>query len=483
MNDKVINNFLWRLLERFGAQGVTFLVSIILARLLDPSTYGTVALVTVIISILSVFIDSGLGSALVQKKDADDIDFSTVFYFNIIFCIIFYIILFLISPIISIYYGNFELTNIIRVLGLTLIISGFKNVQNAYVSRNLIFKSYFYATLSGTIVSAIIGIWMAYNNYGVWALIVQNVSNNLIDTVVLWFMVRWRPKLLFSFDRLKLMFDYGWKLLASSLLDTFWKQLRQLIIGLKYSTSDLAYYNKGNNFPEVTTVSILTSLDSVLFPAMAQEQDNVFQVKQITRKAIRIGSYVLWPVMIGLAVCSDNLIKLILTDKWLPAVPYLRIFCITYAFYPIHTSNLNAIKALGRSDIFLKLEIIKKIVGLIIILISMKYGVYAMALSTIVSSVLSQIINSYPNKKLMNYKYIDQLKDLLPSLAMSVIMGIIVYCINFIGLNSLLTLVIQVISGMIIYLVLSIITKNESFNYCLNILKSIVDRKKSKTID
>ena len=477
MNDKVIvNNFLWKLLERFGAQGVTFLVSIILARLLDPSAYGTIALVTVIIAVLSVFIDSGLGNALVQKKDTDELDFSTVFYFNILVCLILYALLFIFAPNVAKFYNNTKLVPIVRVLGLTLIISGFKNIQNAYVSRNLIFKKYFYSTLGGTIVSATIGIWMAYKGYGVWALVVQNITNNFVDTVVLWFTVEWRPKFQFSFSRLKTLFSYGWKLLASSLLETIWKQLSQLIIGKKYTSSDLAYYNKGNNFPEVTTVSILGSIDSVLFPAMSKEQDNVLNVKDITRKSIKIGSYMLWPMMVGLAVCSDNIISLLLTDKWLPSVPYLRIFCITYAFYPIHTSNLNAIKALGRSDVFLKLEIIKKIIGLIIILISMKYGVYVMALSTLLSSIISQIINSYPNKKLMNYKYIDQLKDLLPAAMLSIIMGVMVYCVNYAGFNNLLTLIIQIILGIIIYIGLSIITKNDSFVYCLAVVKSIVKK-------
>lgn len=483
MNNILIDNFIWRLLERFGAQGVTFIVSIILARLLDPEIYGTIALVTVIITILNVFIDSGFGNALIQKKEVDDIDYSSVFFFNVFICIILYVVLFALSPQIAKFYGNSELVSIIRVLSLTLVISGVKNIQNAYISRNLLFKKYFYATLGGTIVAAIVGIFMAYKGYGVWALVFQSIINNLIDTMILWITVNWKPKLLFSFNRLKVLFNYGWKLLLSSLLDTTYIQLRQLIIGKKYSTNDLAYYNKGHHFPEITTISIITSMDSVLFPTMSKQQDDVLTVKNITRKSIKITSYVLWPMMIGLAACSDNLIRLLLTDKWMPAVPYLRIFCITYAFYPIHTSNLNAIKALGRSDIFLKLEIMKKTVGLLIIFVSMRYGVYIMALSTIISSVIGQIINSYPNKKLMNYRYIDQLKDLAPASFMSLFMGIIVYSINYIGLNSLLTIIIQVVLGIIIYIGLSIITKNDSYIYCLNTLKLFINRKNNSIND
>lgn len=477
MNNKVVlSNFTWRLLERFGAQGVTFVVSIILARLLDPVVYGTVALVTIFTTILQVFVDSGLGTALIQKKDADDIDFSTVFYFNLLICIILYLMLFISAPLIASFYNQIELISIIRVLGLILIISGFRNIQNAYVSRNLLFKKFFFATIIGTIISAIIGIYMAYAGYGVWALVFQNLSNSFIDTLVLWVTIKWRPKLIFSFSRIKVLFNYSWKIFISSLIDLVWRKMNELIIVKKYTAIDLAFYNKGSHFPEVTTYSLISSIDSVIFPIMSKEQENVESVKNMTRKSIKVGSYVLWPMMIGLASCSDNLIRLLLTEKWIPAIPYLKIFCVTCAFYPIHAFNLNAIKALGRSDIFLKLEIIKKVVGLIIILIAMRYGVYVIALSTIISSVVSQIINSYPNNKLMNYRYIDQLKDLAPSAILSIIMGIIVYCVNYIGLNTILTLIVQVILGIIIYVGLSIITKNDSFAYCINVLKTFRNR-------
>lgn len=476
MNDNVVGNLFWRLLERFGAQGVTFLVSIILARLLGPEIYGTVALVTIIITVLSVFIDSGLGSSLIQKNEVDDLDYSSVFYFNVIVCLILYAILFVTSPTIARFYNQNQLVSIIRVLGLTLIISGFKNIQNAYVSRNLIFKKYFYATLGGTILSAILGIWMAYKGYGVWALVFQNLSNNLIDTIILWFTVNWRPKLLFSFSRLKVLLKYSWKLLASALLDTTHNQMRQLIVGKKYSSTDLAFYSKGEHFPASMMQAIILSIDSVLFPAMSQKQSKMEDIRNMSRKSIKIGSYVLCPMMIGLAACSNNLIRLFLSDEWIPVVPYLRIFCVAYAFYPIHTTNLNAIKAFGRSDIFLKLEIIKKIVNIIIIIISIEYGVYAIAMSTLVSDVISQIINSHPNKTMLNYGYLDQLKDMMPSAILSIITGAVVYCVNYYRLNVALTLMLQVIIGIIVYVGISIIIRNENLIYCLNILNLLLNK-------
>lgn len=473
----IVSNFIWRLFERFGTQIISFVLSIILARILDPNVYGQVAIVLVLISILSVFIDSGFGNALIQKKEVDDIDYSSVFYFNIFICLILYAILFFFAPSIALFYHSSELTSIIRVLGLTIIISGVTNIQNSYVSRNLLYKKYFYCTLIGTSISAIVGIILALNGYGVWSLVFQNLSNNIINTIALWAIVKWRPKLKFSFSRLKVLFSYGWKLLISSLINTTWTKLRQLIIGREFSASELAFYNKGSHFPDITTSSVITSINSVIFPTMSKAQDSIESVKNIMRKSIKIGSYILWPMMIGLASCADNFVIVFLSEKWIPIVPFLRIFCISYAFYPIHTSNLSAINAIGRSDLFLKLEIIKKISDFIIIIISIRYGVFAMALWTIPSNFLSQIINSWPNSKLLNYKYIDQIKDLMPALLMSAVMGIAVYSINYLGFNSLLTLIVQVLFGILVYFVLSKLTKNDSYKYCKDVFLSYINRK------
>ena len=480
---KVTSNLLWKLLEKFGAQGVTLIVSIILARLLDPVVYGTIAIVTVITTLLQVFIDSGLGVSLIQKKDSDDLDFSTVFYFNFLVCIVLYVGLFFVSPLIANFYEIEELTPIIRVLGLTLIISGVRGIQQSYVSKHLMFKKFFFSTFGGTIISGVIGIWMAYNGYGVWSLVFQTLSNQFIGTVILWFTVKWRPKLQFSFTRLKRLFSYGWKLLLSSLLDTLWRDLSQIIIGKKYTTEDLAFYNKGKQFPQLATDALNGSIDSILLPTMSEVQDNPERVKSMTRRSIKMSSFLLWPMMIGLAACAEPFIDFLLTDKWLFAVPFMQIFCIVYAFYPIHTANLNAIKAMGRSDLFLILEIIKKSVSLILILSSMWFGVLAMALSSLVGSLCSQIINSWPNKKLLNYSYLEQIKDILPSLLIALIMGGVVYCVNFLKLTNWLTLLIQVPVGVIIYVLLSWIFKVETFTYCINLVKSFLRKRKEVNVN
>lgn len=468
---EITANLGWRFLERFGAQGVTFVVSLVLARILDPEVYGTVALLTALMTVLQVFVDSGLGIAVIQKKNIDDLDYSTIFYFNIIFSLLLYFLLFVSSPYIAKAYKNADLCPLIRVLGIIILIAGAKNVLHAYVSRNLLFKKFFFATLGGTLGAAVVGITMAYNGYGAWALIAQYLFNATIDTIILWITVKWYPKCEFSFERLKVLFSYGWKLMLSTLIDKLWIQLRQLIIGVKYSAEDLAFYNKGNEFPENASTAINSSIDSVLLPIMSRAQDNKEEVKQMTRRAITVSSYVIWPVMMGLAACAEPMIRLLIKEKWLFAVPYLRVFCITYAFLPIHTANLNAIKAIGRSDVFLKLEIIKKIVVLVLILSTMWISVYAMALSAIMGSVLGHIINSWPNRKFLNYSFFEQVKDVLPSMFMAIAMGLIVYSIQLAGFSDLVTLLIQIPFGVFIYVVLSLLVRYKPFFYCLSLVK------------
>ena len=474
----VIKNFLWRLAERVGAQGVKLLVELVLARILLPEQYGVIAMVAVFITVFNVFVDSGLGNALIQKKDADDLDFSSVFWFNVVWCVVLYGVLFLISPLVASFYHREELTQILRVLGLQIVISGVKNVYQAYVSRTMQFRKFFFSTLGGTVGAAVIGITMAYRGYGVWALVAQQLFNVLTDTVILTITVKWHPKRIFSFERLKGLLSYGWKLLLSALLDTLYNEARSLIIGRKYTSEDLAFYNRGELFPQVIAANVNTSIDSVLLPTMSREQDERDKVRAMTRRAIMTSTYIMAPLMIGIACIGTPLVRLILTEKWLPCVPYLQIFCASMLFFPIHTANLNAIKALGRSDLFLKLEILKKVIGIALILITMHISVLAMALSTLVNSLLCQLINTWPNRKLLDYSYADQIRDILPNLLLAAVMGGCVFGVGLIGLPDWVTLLIQVVLGAALYAGLSAAVKNKSYRYLLDVLDNF--RKKSK---
>lgn len=475
---KVFANLIWRFFERIGAKLISVLVQLILARLLAPEVFGTVAIVILITDILQVFVESGFGTALIQKKDADDLDFSSVFFFNIAICLFLYIALFFAAPLLARIYKNSELVSVFRVVGLILIVSGLRNVQQAYVSRNMLFKRFFFSTIGGTLCAAFVGIYMAYKGYGVWAYVAQYLVNNVVGTIILWITVKWRPTLHFSITRLKNLFSFGWKLLVSSLLNTVSEKLRPLIIGYRFTSENLAFYNEGNIFPNLIVENVNSSIDSVLLPALSEEQDSSERVKAMTRRAVSVSSYVMWPLMIGLLCCAKPLVSLLLTDAWLPAVPFIRIFCLYYALYPIHTANLNAIKSMGRSDIFLKLEIIKKILDLLIVIVTLLISPFAMALGLLAEGVLCLFINSVPNRKLINYSFAEQLMDIFPSVLIALIMGIPVFAVSLFGWGNLITLIIQVPLGAAIYLLMSKITKSESFEYILSIVRTYLNHGK-----
>ncbi len=476
-SQSVLSNLIWRFMERCGSQLISFVVSVVLARLLAPELYGSIALVTVITSILQVFVDSGMANALIQKKDTDDLDYSSVFYFNLVFCLVLYLGLFLAAPFIARVYEDSSLVPVIRVLGLTLVVSGVKNVQQAYVSKTMQFRRFFFATLGGTLFSAVVGISMAYMGYGIWALVMQQLLNAAVNTAILWLTVGWKPRLAFSFTRLAGLISYGWKLLVSALLDTVYNKLYQLVVGIVYSSADLAYYNKADQLPVLVVENINSSIDSVLLPVLSAEQDKRLVVREMTRRAIKMSTYVMMPMMAGLAACAEPLVRLLLTEKWLPCVPYMQIFCVCYAFYPLHTANLNAIKAMGRSDMFLYLELVKKAVGILALVITMYMGVFYMALSRIFTGVLSQLINAFPNKKLLDYPYLEQLKDMAPSILLSAAMGAGVYLLTFLGLNDFATLALQLACGVALYVALSLLFRIDSFNYILSVIKNILHRR------
>lgn len=475
---RVFSNLIWRFAERCGAQAISFLVSIVLARMLAPKEYGIITLITVFITIFQVFVDSGLGNALIQKKDADDLDFSTVFYTNVVFCSILYLLFFVSAPLIAIFYDDITLTSLIRVLGVIILISGVKNVQQAYVSRNLMFRKFFFSTLGGTIVAAIVGITMAMAGCGVWALAAQQITNVTIDTIILWITVKWRPKRIFSVERLKGLFSYGWKLLASSLVSAVYDNIAELIIGKVYSSADMAYYNKGRQFPGFIVYNVNSAINSVLFPVMSNVQDHLENVKLMTKRSIKISIYIMAPLMMGLAVTADSVVRLLLTEKWVSCVPFLRIFCIEFMFWPIHGANTNAIKAMGRSDIYLKLEIIRKCIALILILATMRFGTIAIAYGNLVGRILNQVINAWPNKKLLKYGFAEQLKDLMPSVLLSIGMCAIVWCVSFLHFSTLITLVVQILIGAFVYILGSIVFQIDSFSYLKNILASFIKNQK-----
>jgi O-antigen/teichoic acid export membrane protein len=479
---KILSSLFWKLMEQGGTQGIQFIVSIVLARLLLPEDYGMIALVTIFIIIANVFVQSGFNTALIQKKGANEADFSSVFYLSLFVASLLYVILFFAAPLIAAFYDKPQLISVLRVISVTLFFGVFNSIQNAVVARKMQFKKLFFSSLGAIVVSGTVGIVMAYAGFGVWALVAQQITNQLLITVILWFTVKWRPRLLFSFERVKGLFSYGWKLLVSVLIDNLYINLSSLIIGKIYNAEMLGFYNRGKQFPELIVTNIDGSIQSVMLPALASQQDNRQRVKDMVRRSIVTSSFILFPMMVGVAVIAEPLVKILLTEKWLPCVPFLQIYCVSYALWPIHTANLQAINALGRSDIFLKLEIIKKILGLAILGVTVFYGVYAIALGGIVSGLIGTIINSYPNAKLLNYSYKEQWKDIMPSLLLSLVMGAVVYSIQLIGLSVWPTLLTQVCVGVILYLAIAWIFKLECFTYLLFTWKDILKNRKRATV-
>lgn len=462
---KTISNLVWRFAERCGAQSIALFASIILARILEPEDYGMIALVMIFMNILQVLVDFGLGSALIQKKNVNDLDFSTVFCCNLFLGCVVYVGVYFSAPAIAVFYDNKTLISIIRVLGMTVIIAGVKNVKQAYVSKHFLFKRFFYSTLGGTIGSTVCGIYLAYHGYGIWALVVQQVSNALLDTTILWIIVEWRPKKYFSFTRLKTLLSYGWKILASSLIDTVYKDIRELIIGKVYSPANLAYYNRGKQFPDIIAMNVSLSVDTVLLSVLSDNQDDRRRIKKMMRRAIRMESYILWPIMFGLIPLGEKLVRTVLTEKWVDCVPYLCMFSFVSGMEMIQTINLNAVKAIGRSDIYLKMELLKKSVGIIIVLITVNISMLAIGTGAVIYTIVSSFVNIFPNRQLLNYSFFEQIRDVMPSFLLSAFMAIVVWKLPISYTKIYVQLIIQILIGMIIYLVGSVAFKLDGFQY------------------
>lgn len=470
---KVISSLFWKLLEQGGIQLIQLVVQIFLARLLEPENFGLIAIVVAFSNIAQVLVQGGLNTALIQKKDADSIDFSSVFYISLFISGVLYVVLFVASPSIANYYQNPELSIMLRVIALTLFPGALNSVQYAFISKNLLYRKLFYNSLSSTLLSGVAGVWAALSGFGAWALVIQRLVNQISISLIMWFTVKWRPTLQFSFTRVKSLFYFGGRLMISNLLDTFYMDLRTLVIGRKYSAKTLAHFNRGQSMPNLLSKILDGSIQSVMLPTMSSMQDQTESIKRTIRRSIKTSSFLVFPLMAGFAATAEAATTIVLGQKWLPAVPFLQIFCLAAALRPVHSANLQAINAVGRSDIYLKLSIIKNLVGILLLIISVPLGIYFVAFGQIVFGIISALINAWPNKTLFNYSAQEQLTDVLPSLILSGVMGIIVYPIKYLFASAWLTLIIQVLVGVILYIGFAIIFKMESFVYIKNSIHEI----------
>ena len=472
LKSEVISSLFWKTFERIGTQGIQFIVSIILARILLPDDYGVVSMLLVFTTIANVFIENGFSVSLVQKKIADEKDFSSVFYTSLLIASICYLIIYFITPYISDFYNMPQIIPLLRVLALVLFFGALNSVQNARISRNMEFRKLFFSSLGAIIVSGSTGIILAYLGYGPWALVWQQLSNAIATSIILWFTSGWKPKFIFSFKAIKNLFSYGWKILVSSLIDAIYINLNNLVIGKFFSSKTLGNYNKGDQFPKLIVTNVENSLSVVMLSAFSREQDSKEKLKKMLRKSIMMSAFFVFPMMLGLAAVSRNLVIVLLTEKWLGCVIYMQLLCIVYICRPYNSINSQVIKAVGKSGVFLKIEIAKKTLGILTLFLTVKYGVYVMTLGQIFVAIISSIINTIPNKKLLGYGYFDQVRDVFPSFVISLIMFVVVLLIGQLCLNIYLLVLLQILSGIIVYVILSKLLKIESFEYLLNMIKN-----------
>lgn len=461
---------MWKFLERICAQGVSFVVSIILARLLLPEDFGNVAMILIFIAIADVFVNSGFSTSLIQKKDADDLDYSTMFYSSQLTSIMIYLIIFILAPLVGKFYNNDFLVILLRVFALRIPLSVYNSIQHAYISNKMLFKKFFFSTIIGTVFSGIIGIIMAYHGYGVWSLIAQYFINTIVDTLVLSITTPWKPKLIFSFSRAKKLMSFGSKVLLTDLIGTFFDQLRALLIGKKYTSSDLAYYEKGSQFSGFISSNIITSIMTVLFPALSKISDDIDKVKKASRLSVQVLSFAMLPLLFGLIICAKEIVIVLLTDKWIGSVDYIRLLSISSLIGLISSVSLQTIKAIGRSDVLLKLEFIKKPIFLILIIIGIKISVKWVAITMVIYSTIGSLINMIVLKKYVGYNIKEQISDIFIPLISSLIMIAIIYIIKLPFTNMLIILLFKFLIGFISYFILSIILKPEGYIYLKKII-------------
>ena len=475
LEKRAIVSAVWKFMERIIAQLVSMVVSIILARLLSPKDYSSVSLVAVFFSFANILISGGFNSALIQKKNSDKLDYSTILIFSIVVSLVAYTVLFFTSPFIARVYHRDELCQIIRVMGLSLPITAIKSVWCAYISSRLMFKKFFLATLGGTLVSAFVGIFMAYNGFGAWALVVQNMTNTTIDTIILVITTHVYFGFSFSFQRFKRLFRYSWKVLVSSIIGTIYSQIVPLVIGVKYTNEDLSYYTKGRSFPELISSTTTYTLSAVLFPFLSKFQESKNKLLEYTRLYIRISSYITFPLMLGFFSVADVFVNVVLTEKWMFAVHYIKVFCVANMFEMVHVGICETIKAMGRSDVFLKMEIVKKTCYFIIIALFLLFtnSPEILAYAFIACSLIALIVNTYPIRKMLDYKLSFQIMDIIPNLISSITMAVVVSCIGLLLPNNRIsTLFVQVLVGGIIYIGLSVISNNPNLKYVIRIVKN-----------
>lgn len=469
----VIISLFWKSIERTSTQFINFGIQIILIRLLTPDDFGAFGIIMVFINFFSILVNGGFSTALIRKKEVSDEHYSTVFITSSIISIILYISLFLLSPFLEFYFNINNFALVLRVLGLNIIFNALFLIQNVIIARRMLYKELFLCVLVSTIISGVVGIYLAYSGFGLWSLVILQLSNQLLLVILLWFRVKWNFVYSFSKNIASELISFGWKILSINLLNSIHENIRNILIGKRYSLVMLGYYEKGNMVPQVIINNVTVTIQSIMLPTFSAFQDDKQKLKQLLRKSISMSAFIIFPLMIGLALISKPLVILFFTENWIEAVPFIQIASITYLIYPINAANIQATTSLGRGNILLKNELLIKVIGFLVLICSIFIfdSTLAIAYSLLISTLISTIISMYPNKVILNYKFKEQFGDLFPSISMSFIMGLFVNSVTSFNLGSSIQMLIQILVGIIVYVSLAILTKNENLIYIYNSIK------------
>lgn len=475
---RAISGLSWSFLDNIANYLIQFIIGIILARLLLPAEFGLVGMVTIFFAVIQIIVDGGFGAALIRKRDATQEQFCTVFYYNITSSVFFYLCLFVLARSVSEFFNEPDLVLIIRVLSISLVISSFSLIQNLILIRNINFKLQTKISVISGIISGIFGIWLAIKGYGVWSLVWKSIIQATLKTLLLCYLIKWRPALLFSFNAFKEMFSFSVKLVISSLINTIYQNVYYLIIGKVYSPSELGYYTRADGFSKLPSSNLTNVIQRVSYPLLATINSDQVKLKSVYKKLVRNSMFISFSAMFGMAAVAHNLVLILIGEKWLPCVPYLQLLCFASVLYPLHALNLNMLILKGKSGLLLRLEIIKKSISLPVLFLGIIYDVSMMITGMIFVSLIAYLLNSYWSGKLIDYPIIEQLKDISSSFFTSLFMGIIVYIIGYcISFDTLIVLLIQVFSGIIVIILLGKTFRIIAFNdlktiFYDNVLKS-----------
>lgn len=476
LKNKTVRGVGWSFADSALGQGVTFIVGLILARLLSPDEYGLIGIITIFVTVLNSIVDSGFSNALIRKNNATDKDYNTVFYTNLVFSLVLYVILFFCSPLIARFFDRPELVSLTRVMGFATILDALSLIQNTLLVKKLDFKTRTKASLISAIVSGLVGIVMALLGFGVWALVAQALSRQLLYTICLWSFNRWWPKIEFYWDSFKEMWSFGWKLLVSSLIDTVWKELYQVVVGKFYSPATLGQYTRGKQFASVFSQNLTVVVQRVSYPALAEIQDDKQRLANAYRKVIKTTMFATAVLLFSLGAVAEPLLYCLIGPQWHQAATFLPLICVSMSLYPLHAINLNMLKVQGRSDLFLKLEILKKIIAIFPLLVGIFIDIYWMLVGSIITGVIAFFLNSYYSGKMLGYSSWMQLKDIAPSYTLATLIAFPVFFMKFLPLSNFVILPLQIVVGIGIFFIVCRITRNEEYVEVMSLAKRYISK-------